>query len=193
MHAAVIKAQEAAFKSERKQYAVGEVATKFIKYGIKLIIIVVTLMICWWVWFEFFDPGGKIAWKWEKSFSVDNFHFLTYDKTKINCIAGDKFRSFDTQTGKILTERSEKKLEDCQALLNHSGSRYIFRSGSCVQVIDGEGTVVWRKEFSDAGFSDVEVRRIFALVRETNALDESKIEEARQGFLASRRKESASS
>jgi hypothetical protein len=41
----------------------------------------------------------------------------------------------------------------------------------------------WEKELSDAGLSDVEVNRVARCVMQANALDEGKLQEARELFL----------
>jgi hypothetical protein len=50
--------------------------------------------------------------------------------------------------------------------------------------LDNPGSWIgYQEEMRDAGFSDIEINRVCNLVMEANALDESKLEAARQSFL----------
>lgn len=45
---------------------------------------------------------------------------------------------------------------------------------------------LWEKEFTDAGFSQIEKSRLIQAVMSANGLDEDRVKEARDNFLASR-------
>lgn len=54
---------------------------------------------------------------------------------------------------------------------------------STVSMDDSNTWLNWENELKEAGFSSVEVGRIQTLVLQANALDETKLEEARKNFL----------
>ena len=147
--AAAAKNYEKQMKSEMNQHAMAEIFTKIVKWGFKLALLAGVVALIWWIYIEFLDPGGKLAWKWEKSLSVSNLCYLKYDDKVFNFIAGDKLRTLDTQTGKLITEKVDKRYEECLRLIKKTDDRYIFQSEQCIQVLDGKGDIVWRKEFKD--------------------------------------------
>lgn len=53
-----------------------------------------------------------------------------------------------------------------------------------VNVNDPNTWLGWRKELTESGFNNYEINRIVNLMHEANCLDESKLEEARNRFLA---------
>ena len=147
--AANAKNYEKQMKNEMNQHAMAEIFTKIIKWGFKLTVLAGVIALIWWIYVEFLDPGGKLAWKWEKSLSVSNLCYLKYDEKTFNFIAGDKLRTLDTQTGKLITEKVDKRYNDCMSLCRKTDDRFIFQGEKCVQALDGKGDIIWRKEFKD--------------------------------------------
>jgi outer membrane protein assembly factor BamB len=168
-------------KSERNnEYAKMNWVVRSIKLVLLLAACVMLGYLGMWVWRQFLDPGGKIAWKWEQPVSSVSFKYLSVKPDHLKIFSDQSIITLDTQTGKVISLFTSKDLKTYPKLEKAMKDKLTVSGESGVATIDLQGKLLWKTNYKDP-VSSVSAGSEIALVRTVRWVKSKKIRRTRDG------------
>lgn len=122
--------------------------------GIKIVMLTLTCVVVGysglWVWRQFLDPGGKVAWRWNKPVSLSHFNFLSMKPKRITFLSAESIVTLDSQTGKTISSFSNKGLERCPILQKKLPDKIIVSGEHGVAAVDFKGELLWETTYKNS-------------------------------------------
>ena len=119
--------------------------------GIKIFLLTVACIILgyigMWVWRQFLDPGGKVAWNWERP--IASLNYLSVKPDRLVILLDGSIITLDPQTGKIISSFNNQALTDCPTLQKKMTDKILVSGEKKLALVDLNAKTLWETSFKD--------------------------------------------
>ncbi len=150
--------------------------------GIKIFLLIIVCIIIGyigiWAWYQFLDPGGKVAWQWKHP--VASINYLSIKPDRLVLLADEDIITLDTQTGKVISSFNSKTLSECPYLQKKIEDKILVSGEKEIALVGLNAKTLWKSSFDDP-IIEIVVGTEMALVTTRRWVKSNKMRRTRYG------------